>query len=46
MIQPFVGFDRPTDTSVVSPAGVPKPKLHTIVTTGFRVVFDWRHYVK
>jgi hypothetical protein len=46
MIQPYVGFDRPTETSVVTPAGAPTPKLHTIVTTGFRVVFDWRHYVK
>jgi hypothetical protein len=46
MIQPYVGFDRPTETSVVSPAGAPTPKLHNIVTTGFRIVFDWRHYVK
>lgn len=46
MIQPYVGFDEPTKTSVVSPAGAPTPRLHTIVTTGVRVVFDWRHYVK
>jgi hypothetical protein len=46
MIQPFIGFDQPTSSSVVSPAGVSSPHLHTIVTTGLRVVFDWRHYLK
>jgi hypothetical protein len=46
MIQPYIGFDQPTSSSVVSPAGVPNPHLHTIITTGIRLVFDWRHYVK
>ena len=46
MIQPYVGFDEPTKTSVVSPTGAPTPRLHTIVTAGIRLVFDWRHYVK
>ena len=45
-IQPYVGFDIPTDSSVISPAGAPKPHLHTIVGGGIRVVFDWRHYVE
>jgi len=43
-IQLYAGFDRPTNSSVVAPAGAPKPNLHTIVTGGVRVVFDWRHY--
>jgi hypothetical protein len=43
-IQFYAGFDRPTSYSVVEPAGAPTPSLHTIVTGGVRVVFDWRHY--
>jgi hypothetical protein len=43
-IQFYAGFDRPTSSSVVEPPGAPKPNLHTIVTGGVRVVFDWRHY--
>ena len=43
-IQFYAGFDRPTSSSVVEPVGAPKPSLHTIVTGGVRVVFDWRHY--
>jgi hypothetical protein len=43
-IQFYAGFDSPTSSSVVEPAGAPKPSLHTIVTGGVRVVFDWRHY--
>lgn len=46
MLQPYVGFDIPTTVSVISPAGAPHPDAHTIVTTGVRVVFDWRHYLK
>jgi hypothetical protein len=46
MIQPYVGFDEPTKTSVVSPTGAPTPHLNTIVSAGIRLVFDWRHYVK
>jgi hypothetical protein len=46
MLQPYVGFDMPTAVSVISPIGVPSPDAHTIVTTGVRVVFDWRHYIK
>jgi len=43
-VQLYAGFDRPTSSSVVEPVGAPKPNLHTIVTGGVRVVFDWRHY--
>jgi hypothetical protein len=46
MLQPYVGFDIPTAVSVLSPQGAPTPDAHTIVTTGVRVVFDWRHYLK
>jgi hypothetical protein len=46
MLQPYVGFDIPTAVSVISPTGAPSPDAHTIVTTGVRVVFDWRHYIK
>jgi hypothetical protein len=46
MLQPYVGFDIPTAVSVISPTGAPNPDTHTIVTTGVRVVFDWRHYLK
>ena len=46
MIQPYVGFDKPSAPSVVSPTGAPAPHLRTITTAGVRVVFDWRHYVK
>jgi len=43
-IQLHAGFDKPSSSSVVEPAGAPKPGLRTIVTGGVRVVFDWRHY--
>jgi hypothetical protein len=43
-IQFYAGFDTPTSSSVVEPVGTPKPSLHTIVTGGVRVVFDWRRY--
>jgi hypothetical protein len=46
MIQPYIGFDTPTGSSVVSPTGAPEPHLHVITTAGIRVVFDWRHYLK
>ena len=46
IIQPYVGFDKPTTSSVVSPSGAPRPQLHTITTGGVRVVFDWRHYLQ
>jgi hypothetical protein len=46
MLQPYIGFDIPTSVSVLSPANAPTPDAHTIVTTGVRVVFDWRHYLK
>jgi len=42
----FAGFDQPNGASVVEPVGAPKPSLHTIVTGGLRIVFDWRRYVK
>jgi hypothetical protein len=42
-IQFYAGFDRPTSSSVVEPVGGAKPSLHTIVTGGVRVVFDWCH---
>lgn len=46
VFQPYVGFDTPTDISVISPANTKAPDGHTVVTTGLRVVFDWRHYFK
>jgi hypothetical protein len=46
MLQPYVAFDKPTAVSVISPTGAPNPDAHTIVSTGVRVVFDWRHYLK
>jgi hypothetical protein len=46
MLQPYIGFDKPTGVSVISPVGARNPDAHTIVTTGVRVVFDWRHYLK
>ncbi len=46
LLQPYVGFNTPTTVSVISPTGVPNPDAHTIVTTGVRFVFDWRHYLK
>jgi len=45
LFQFFGGFDKPTQSSVVSPAGAPTPKLHTIAVGGVRFAFDWRHYV-
>jgi len=46
MIQSYLGFDEPIDSSVLRPTGAPNPRLHTIMTAGFRLVFDWRHYLK
>jgi hypothetical protein len=45
-LQPYVGFDIPTTLTVLSPPGAPLPDAHTVVTSGVRVVFDWRHYFK
>ena len=42
----YVGFDKPTSSSVVSPVGAPNPNLRTIVTGGLRLAFDWRHYLR
>lgn len=42
----FAGFDMPNSPSVVEPIGAPMPRLHTVVTGGLRMVFDWRHYVE
>ena len=46
LFQFFGGFDTPTGSSVVSPAGAPMPQLHTIAVGGVRFAFDWRHYVQ
>ena len=46
MLQPYVGFDVPTAVSVISPVNAPTPDAHTVVTTGVRVIFDWRHYFR
>jgi hypothetical protein len=45
-LQPYVGFDTPTAISEVSPTNAAIPDAHTVVTTGVRVIFDWRHYFK
>lgn len=46
MLQPYVGFDTPTSVSVISPTNLRVPDGHTVVTTGVRIVFDWRHYFR
>jgi hypothetical protein len=46
MLQPYLGFDIPTAVSVVTPTGAPIPDAHTVMTSGVRVIFDWRHYLK
>jgi len=46
LIQLYGGFDKPTQTLVVSPVGAPVPELHTIGLAGVRVAFDWRYYVR
>ncbi|MDP9051275.1 MAG: hypothetical protein M3O31_11245 [Acidobacteriota bacterium] len=46
MLQPYIGFDIPAAITVVSPTNAPTPHAHMIVTTGVRVVFDWRHYIR
>ncbi|RSL18495.1 hypothetical protein EDE15_4080 [Edaphobacter aggregans] len=46
LIQFYAGFDRPTETSVVSPVNAPTPNLRTIGLAGIRVAFDWRYYLK
>ena len=44
LVQLYTGFEVPTSTSVVAPAGAPEPDLDTIFQVGLRVTFDWRHY--
>jgi len=46
VMQFYAGFDTPLHSSVVSPAGAPKPELRTIGLGGIRVVFDWRYYLQ
>jgi hypothetical protein len=45
-LQPYVGFDTPTAVKVLSPVGAAAPDAHTVITSGVRIVFDWRHYLK
>lgn len=44
--QIYSGFDTPTESEVLSPAGAPSPQLRTIGLVGLRVAFEWRYYVK
>jgi hypothetical protein len=44
VVQLFAGFEVPTSSSVVSPAGASEPELQTIWQVGLRIVFDWRYY--
>ena len=46
LIQFYAGFDKPTETSVVSPVNAPTPNLRTIGLAGIRAAFDWRYYLK
>jgi hypothetical protein len=46
VVQAYVGFDTPTESAVISPAGAPTPQLRTIFIAGIRVAFDWRYYLK
>jgi len=46
LIQFYAGFDRPTESSVVSPINAPNPSLRTIGLVGIRMAFDWRYYLK
>lgn len=46
IVQLYAGFNKPTESEVVSPAGAPSPQLRTIGLAGIRVAFDWRYYVK
>lgn len=46
LVQFYVGFDKPTQTAVVSPLGALTPNLRTVGLTGIRVAFDWRYYLK
>jgi hypothetical protein len=46
LVQVYAGFDTPLQSSVLFPAGAPKPALRTIGLGGIRVVFDWRYYLQ
>jgi len=46
LIQFYAGFDKPTQTSVVSPVGAPPPNVRTIGLAGIRVALDWRYYLR
>jgi hypothetical protein len=46
LLQFYAGFDTPLQSSVLFPAGAPKPALRTVGLGGLRVVFDWRYYLQ
>ena len=45
IMQFYGGLDVPGRVSVVLPEGAPAPNLKTVWHLGFRLVFDWRHYL-
>jgi hypothetical protein len=46
LLQFYAGFDTPLQSSVLFPAGAPKPALRTVGLGGLRVVFDCRYYLQ
>jgi hypothetical protein len=39
------GFDVPHDATTIYPEGGAVPELKTVTYLGFRLLFDWRHYL-
>ncbi|MBP6671594.1 MAG: hypothetical protein KA247_00515 [Bacteroidetes bacterium] len=44
LLQFYVSIDHLTRLDVVAPAGGLKPETRDVVGSGFRLLFDWRHY--
>lgn len=45
MVQLNAGVDIPSNTKVLLPVGDKAPQLKNVWYVGFRILFDWRHYL-
>ena len=45
MVQLTGGFDIPHNVTLIAPTDTPVPDLRTVWQVGFRILFNWRHYL-
>jgi hypothetical protein len=45
LIQFYISADQITRLDVIAPVGAAIPETKAVIGTGFRLLFDWRHYL-